>query len=129
MVPGCGRGRLVQFVLDAADAFSDDAEAEAEEAAAPPPDGAVTTKRARVAPWRAVHVYAVDANPIAIAQCRSRFASDSHRVTVVGPLALAPGMSPGDLPTTLAPALGNCDLIVSELLGSFADNEFMCGQT
>lgn len=123
MVPGCGRGRLVQFVLDAVEALSE--EAAEGEAASPPTDGAGTAKRARVAPLQKVHVYAVDANPIAVAQCRSRFASE-RRVSVVGPLALAPGMGPGDVPAALTPALGKCDLIVSELLGSFADNEFMC---
>jgi len=118
MVPGCGRGRLVQFVLDAVDALND--------YTAPAAVGAaeIGMKRTRTSEPRKVHVYAVDANPIATAHCRSRFGSN-ERVTIVGPLAIDPGMLSSDVPAALKGALGRCDLIVAELLGSFADNEFM----
>jgi len=119
MVPGCGRGRLIQFVLDAVDALNDEAGAPTLETT-----GGIGVKRARTSEPRKVHVYAVDANPIATAHCRSRFAGDK-RVSVVGPLAIDPGMLSNDVPAALEGALGQCDLIVAELLGSFADNEFM----
>ena len=69
---------------------------------------------------------ALDANPIAVSHCEGRFAGDP-RVTVVGPLPVRPGMGAAELPPALAFALGRCDVVVSELLGSFGDNELMCG--
>ena len=100
LVCGCGRGRLIQFVLDAVD-----------------------RKHQSRLP---IHIWALDANQDAVIACQSRFMNE-ERVTVCDPYTLLPGVLLEELPRTLrAISSEKCDLIVSELIGSFGDNEFMC---
>jgi hypothetical protein len=131
LVPGCGRGRLVQFVLDAVQALdvnrsgeSDPPDAESTGVVAPDrltaPEARAGPKRPRTS--RAVRVVSVDANPIAVNHCRDRFAHD-ERVIIVGPIPILPEMLASDLPPELKDVCSRCHVIVSELLGSFADNE------
>ena len=141
MVPGCGRGRLLQFVLDAVQAVNDGAglDQEAASAAASAAASTAVSEADAKRPRRqrlVARVIGVDVNPIAVGHCRGRYAESISKgvVSIVGPVAIVPGMASSQLPPELRAegplaVLGRCDLIVSELLGSFADNEFMCAVT
>jgi hypothetical protein len=68
-------------------------------------------------------VLCIEANPLALAFLEVRFADDP-RVTLVHAVLSADAHA-ADLPAQCRSFLHECDLSVSELLGTFADNEFM----
>ena len=114
LVVGAGLGRLVRFCLDAANTCTTNVH---------------------------VHVHAVDANPLAVECLKKSFAhwiedstpqdpsniyqTPQMKVTVHAPFSLFPGMQHVDLPTTLQVLYRKCDLLVSELIGCFGDDEFL----
>ena len=73
-------------------------------------------------------VHAVDANPIAVKCMREQFCKSvttNSEVVVHDPFSLYPGMQVNELPPGLQDLAGRCDLVVSELLGCFGDDEFL----
>ncbi|CAN0038690.1 unnamed protein product, partial [Heterosigma akashiwo] len=70
---------------------------------------------------RDFRVVALDANPLAVAMLTARFGA-VQEVEIEGPFKILPDCKSTDLPLSLQ-GKGFC-LCVSELLGSFADNEF-----
>ena len=116
LVVGAGLGRLVRFCLDAANTCTTNVHVH-------------------------VHVHAVDANPLAVECLKKSFApwienstaqdpsniyqTPQMKVTVHAPFSLFPGMQHVDLPTTLQVLYRKCDLLVSELIGCFGDDEFL----
>jgi len=68
-----------------------------------------------------VNVWAVDCNSLAVEACKERF-RDNPRVVIKGPAKVSPR---GDNASIFGPDVASqCDIMVSELLGSFACNEF-----
>ena len=99
LVLGGGLGRLANFCLDAA---------------------------AEIKLRATVHM--VDANPIAVSCMREQFCkstSVTSEVVVHDPFSLFPGMQVNELPLRLQNLTGRCDLVISELLGCFGDDEFL----
>ena len=66
----------------------------------------------------------VDASPRAVDYCQLRFSSESA-IVVHQPHVVSPDDSASTLPHALQQLTGSCQLIVSELFGSFGDNEFL----
>lgn len=72
-----------------------------------------------------VTVHALEANPVAVEFLKREYVADEDVVTVHGPLALHPAFTESDLPDALSSLCHQFDLAVSELLGSFGDDEFL----
>jgi len=97
LVLGAGLGRLVTYCLDAANQCG------------------IST----------VTVHVIDANPTAVEFLRVTFKDRSDHVIVYNPLAVYPLMGVAELPAGLQAIHKSCDLVVSELLGCFGDDEFL----
>jgi len=97
LVLGAGLGRLVTYCLDAAN-------------------------QCGVA---MVTVHVIDANPMAVEFLRKTFKDKSDHVIVHDPLTVYPLMGVAELPADLQAIHRSCDLVVSELLGCFGDDEFL----
>jgi protein arginine N-methyltransferase 5 len=96
IVVGPGLGRLIRFCLDAARKTQ-------------------TT----------VIIHAVEANPLAVEFLKKEYEANCDSVTIHGPLVLHPFFRESDLPDSLSCLCHRFDFAVSELLGSFGDDEFL----
>ena len=97
LVLGAGLGRLVTYCLDAANLCA----------------------------ISMVTVHVIDANSTAVEFLRETFKDNSKHVIVHDPLAVYPLMGVAELPAGLQAIHKSCDLVVSELLGCFGDDEFL----
>ena len=96
IVVGPGLGRLIRFCLDAARETC-----------------------------TGVIVHAVETNPLAVEFLKKEYKANCDIVTIHGPLVLHPAFTESDLPDSLSCLCHQFDFAVSELLGSFGDDEFL----